>query len=83
MRQTAAQPFTSRSWTIALLIGLIFVGLEYILRYAIEGSDSTDAHSSFDLALLLCGYLFMFCLKPIQKAVQRKLCQRCDQKAAR
>lgn len=83
MRPTTARPFTSRSWAIALMIGLIFVGLEYILRLEVEGPDAIDSHSWFDLALLLCGYLFMFCLKPIQKAVQRKLCQHSDQKTAR
>ena len=83
MMPTTAQPFTSRSWTIALVIGLAFVGLEYALWLEIEGGDATDSHSWFDLALLLGGYLFMFCLKPIQKAVQRKLCRHSDQKTAR
>jgi len=41
------------------------------------------APSWFDLALLLGGYLFMFCLKPIQQVVQRKLCQHSDQKTPR
>jgi hypothetical protein len=27
------------------------------------------------LALMLGGYLFLFCLKSIQKAVQRRLCR--------
>ncbi|WP_460135218.1 hypothetical protein [Pseudomonas sp. S1_E04] len=76
MRLNAVQPFFSRSWMIALLIGLVFVGLEYGLRLEIEGAGSGDSYSWLDLTLLLCGYLFMFCLKPIQKAVHRKLCQR-------
>ena len=77
------QPFFSRSWMIALLIGLVFIGLEYGLRLEIEGADATDTHSGLDLALLLGGYLFMFCLKPIQIAVQRKLCQRNVRNTAR
>lgn len=75
MRPTTTPPFAYRSWLIALLIGLIFVGLAYGLRYAIEGTSSTDPHSWLDLALLLGGYLFLFCLKPIQRAVQRRLCR--------
>lgn len=82
MRPTNARPFASRSWTIALLIGLIFVGLEYGLKVEIEGADASGAHSWLDLTLLLCAYLFLFCLKPIQKAVQRKLCPQCKQKTA-
>ncbi len=80
MRSTTAQPFAFRAWGIALLIGLVFVGLEYGLRLEIEGADTTDTHSGLDLALLLCGYLFMFCLKPIQKTVRRKLCQQTARK---
>ena len=83
MRPTTAPPFAYRAWMIALLIGLVFVGLAYGLRYAIEGADSADPHSWLDLALLLCGYLFLFCLKPIQKAVQRRLCRRTAEEAAR
>ena len=75
MRPTTAPPFAYRSWMIALLIGLIFVGLAYGLRCAIEGTESTAPHSWLDLALLLCGYLFLFCLRPIQKAVQRRMCR--------
>lgn len=80
MRPTTAPPFAFRAWMIALLIGLVFIGLEYGLRLEIEGADATDTHSGLDLALLLGGYLFMFCLKPIQKAVQRKLCQQTARK---
>lgn len=80
MRPTTALPFAFRAWGIALLIGLVFVGLEYGLRLEIEGADTTDTHSGLDLALLLCGYLFMFCLKPIQKTVRRKLCQQTARK---
>ncbi|MCK6189845.1 MULTISPECIES: hypothetical protein [unclassified Pseudomonas] len=80
MRPTTVQPFLSRSWAIALLIGMAFVGLEYALKLKLE--DAGGPRSWLDLTLLLCGYLFMFCLKPIQKAVQRKLCQRTAQKAA-
>ena len=53
MRPTTTPPFAYRSWLIALLIGLIFAGLAYGLRYAIEGTGSTDPHSWLDLALLL------------------------------
>jgi hypothetical protein len=38
---------------IALLIGLVFIGLEYGLRLEIEGADATDTHSGLDLALPL------------------------------
>ena len=41
----------------------------------VEGADP-DTHSWVDLALLLCGYLLVFCLKPIQKVILRKLRQR-------
>ncbi|WP_411379154.1 hypothetical protein [Pseudomonas sp. MPB26] len=75
MRPTTAPPFAYTSWMIALLIGLVFVGLAYGLRSTIEGTDPTDSYSWLDLALLLGGYLFLFCLKPIQKAVQRRLCR--------
>jgi hypothetical protein len=68
---------------IALLIGLVFVGLAYGLRYEVEGSASADQHSWLDLALLLCGYLFLFCLKPIQQAVQRRLCRRAPEETPR
>ena len=75
MRPTTAPPFAYRSWMIALLIGLVFVGLAYGLRYEVEGSASADQHSWLNLTLLLGGYLLLFCLQPIQKAVQRKLCR--------
>jgi len=68
---------------IALLIGLVFIGLAYGLRYEVEGSASADQHSWLDLALLLCGYLFLFCLKPIQQAVQRRLCRRAPEETPR
>lgn len=75
MRPTTAPPFAYSAWVIALSIGLIFAGFAYALRYAIEGAGASHAHSWLDLALLLSGYLFLFCLKPIQKAVQRRLCR--------
>ncbi|AQT95431.1 hypothetical protein [Pseudomonas azotoformans] len=75
MRPKTTPPLAYRSWMIALLIGLVFMGLACGLRYAIEGAEATD-HSWLDLALLLCGYLFLFCLQPIQKAVLRRLSQR-------
>ncbi|AUG08934.1 hypothetical protein [Pseudomonas sp. S09G 359] len=83
MRPTTAQPFTSMSWTITLLIGLVFVGLEYGLMLEIEGTGFASRHSWLDLAFVLGGYLFMFCLKPIQKAIQRKMCRKIAHKAAR
>ncbi|UII69730.1 hypothetical protein LVW35_18865 [Pseudomonas sp. HN11] len=73
---TIASPFAYRSWMIALLIGLVFAGLAYGLRYAIEGAGAVAPHSWLDLALLLSDYLFLFCLKPIQKAVQHRLCRK-------
>ncbi|MCM2378060.1 MULTISPECIES: hypothetical protein [Pseudomonas fluorescens group] len=76
MRPTNAPPFAYRSWMIALLIGLAFLGLAYALRCAIEDTGSAEPHSWLDLTLMLCGYLFLFCLKPIQKTVQRRLCRR-------
>ncbi|WP_248749200.1 hypothetical protein [Pseudomonas sp. MWU15-20650] len=76
MRPTATRPLISKSWTIALLIGLVFLAFGYGLRLEIEGADDPGAHSGLDLTLLLCGYLLVFCLKPIQKAILRKLCQR-------
>ncbi|QHF45891.1 hypothetical protein PspS35_19615 [Pseudomonas sp. S35] len=80
MRPTTASPFFSRSWMLALLIGLVFMGLEYGLWLEIEGPGPTTSHSSLDLVLLLCAYLFMFCLKPIQQALQRQLCRRAADK---
>ena len=81
MRPVATPPLVTRSWMIALLTGLVFVGLEYGLKLEIEGAQAP--RSRLDLVLLLCGYLFMFCLKPIQIAVQRKLCQRNVRNTAR
>ena len=80
MRPAASQSLVSRSWMIALLIGLIFVALGCGLRLDVEGADP-DTHSWVDLALLLCGYLLVFCLKPIQKVILRKLCQRAAHRA--
>lgn len=76
MRRTSKQPYVSRSWTIALLIGLIFLALEVGLRFEIEGTASPAAHSWLDLVLLLVAYVFIFCLKPLQVAIQRKLRRR-------
>ncbi|MFL1491409.1 hypothetical protein [Pseudomonas antarctica] len=76
MRRTSMQHFVTHSWMIALLVGLAFAGMEYGLRYEVEGADAIDAPSWLDLVLLLCGYLFMFCLKPIQVTIQRKMSQR-------
>ncbi|KMT57073.1 hypothetical protein [Pseudomonas fildesensis] len=76
MTRTSIQRFVTYSWMIALLIGLIFAGLEYGVRFEIVGANASDAPSWLDLALLLGAYLFVFCLKPIQSAIQRKLCQR-------
>ena len=75
MRPAASQPLVSRSWMLALLTGLVFVALGCGLRMEVEGADP-DTHSWVDLALLLCGYLLVFCLKPIQKVILRKLRQR-------
>ncbi|OIN52443.1 hypothetical protein BLL37_05380 [Pseudomonas azotoformans] len=75
MRPTTTPPFAYRSWMIALLIGLVFVALAYGLRFAIEGAGLAAPHSWLDLSLLLGGYLFLFCLQPIQKAIQRRLCR--------
>ena len=75
MRPAASQPLVSKPWMIALLIGLVFVALGCGLRMEVEGADP-DTHSWVDLALLLCGYLLVFCLKPIQKVILRKLRQR-------
>jgi uncharacterized membrane protein YczE len=87
MRPTVTQPMVSLSWTIALLIGLVLLALGYGLRLEVEAAVDAADHSWLDLALLLCAYLFAFCLKPIQRTILRKLCQReahrADQKTAR
>ena len=81
MRRTIAQPFASRSWTITLLIGFVFLGLEYGLRCGIREANVPHTDSWLDLALFLSAYVFVFCLKPIQIAVQRKLCLRATHSA--
>ncbi|ROM46118.1 hypothetical protein BK648_15855 [Pseudomonas poae] len=81
MRHPATQPLISRSWMIALLIGLVLFAAGCGLRFEIEGITDPSTHSWLDLALLLCGYLLVFCLKPIQKTVLRKLCQRAAHRA--
>ncbi|MGR3889065.1 hypothetical protein [Pseudomonas sp. 1152_12] len=83
MRRTSMQHFVTHSWMIALLIGLAFAAAEYGLRYEVEGADAINAPSWLDLVLLLCGYLFMFCLKPIQVTIQRKMCQRASHRPRR
>ena len=82
MRPNAKQPLVSKSWGIALLIGLVFVALGYGVRFEIETVSDPVKRSSLDLTLFLCGYLFVFCLQPIQKAILRKLRQRAAQRAA-
>lgn len=76
MRPTQKQPLVCKSWVIVLVICLAFVALEYGLRFEIEGFSDPNDRPWQDLTLLLSGYLFVFCLKPIQTAVLRKLCQR-------
>lgn len=80
MRPTATAPVVSQSWVIALLIGGVFVALGYGLRFEIETISDPTQRSWLDLALFLCSYLFAFCIKPIQKAALRKLCQRTAQR---
>lgn len=47
-----------------------------------EGSTTAqDADTWPDLALFLGGYLFCFCLKPLQAAIQRKLSRRAFRQA--
>lgn len=58
MRRTRQQPYFSKSWAIALLIGLLFVAAGYGLKFEIESVDNPDARSWLNLALFLCGYLF-------------------------
>lgn len=81
MRRSHTQLYFARSWLIAILIGAVFLGVEYALRFEIESAGGPASYSWLDLALMLCAYLFVFCLKPIQKAIQRKLCQRAAHRA--
>ena len=83
MRPTATKPLVSRSWKIAVLIGLAFLALEYGLGFEVEGIGDPGVRSSLELALVLFGYLFAFCIKPIQKVVLRKLCQHAAQRTRR
>lgn len=76
MRPAIRQTLVSRAWMIAVLIGLVFVALGYALKFEIEDVSDPGKRSWLDLMLFLCGYLFVFCLKPIQKVILRKLCQR-------
>lgn len=80
MRPAATQPLISRSWMITLLIGLVLLALGYALRMEVERVDH-DALSWLDLTLLLCGYLLVLCLKPIQQVILRKLRQRAAYRA--
>ncbi|AIG01998.1 Uncharacterised protein [Pseudomonas fluorescens] len=77
MRRSRKEPYAFKSWMIALLIALAFVAIGYGLRFYMEDSATAqDADSWPDLALFLGGYLFCFCLKPLQAAIQRKLKRR-------
>ncbi|MGY2292841.1 hypothetical protein ACW9H6_24130 [Pseudomonas sp. SDO528_S397] len=76
MRPIGKQPYLSRSWVIALLIGAVFILLEWGIKFEVEGAAPLQNRSKLDLALFLVGYLFIFCLKPIQAAIHRKLCRR-------
>lgn len=77
MRRSLKEPYAYKSWMIALLIALAFVTIGYSLRFYMEGiTPAQDADSWPDLALFLGGYLFCFCLKPLQAAIQRKLNRR-------
>ncbi|SDU88846.1 hypothetical protein [Pseudomonas mucidolens] len=76
MGRTNKQPYVSKAWMIALVIGLVFVAIGYGVRFVMDDSSKTDAQSWLDLALFLCGYLLFFCLKPIQAAIHRKLRRR-------
>ena len=82
MRRTLMHRFAALSWMIAVAIGLIFVGLEYGVRFEIEGADTPEYPSWLDLSLLLCSYLFVFCLRPIQGRIQRTLCRRATRRAS-
>ncbi|MCR4538435.1 hypothetical protein NUV89_08515 [Pseudomonas sp. 18.1.10] len=87
MRRTATQPFATRAWIIALLIGLAFAGLEYGLSLEAERVASPETRSWLDLGLFLCAYLLVLYLKPIQAAIRRRLhrsaTQQLQRKAAR
>ncbi|MFO2465679.1 hypothetical protein OOJ96_20070 [Pseudomonas sp. 15FMM2] len=76
MEQASKQPYLSRSWIIALMIGLVFVAIGYGVRFAVDDRSTAGAKSWLDLSLFLCVYLLFFCIKPIQTAIQRKLCRR-------
>ncbi|EFQ62355.1 hypothetical protein PFWH6_3881 [Pseudomonas fluorescens WH6] len=75
MRPITAQPFFQRSWMITLLIGLAVLSLDYALWRVLKDAGVTRSHAWLDLALLLCGYLLLFCLRPIHKLVHRRLCR--------
>lgn len=81
MRSSSTHRFALHSWIIVLLIGLAFFGLVLGLRSEILKVNATDPPSWLDLALLLGAYLFMFCIRPMQRTVQRKLCQRASQRS--
>ena len=77
MRRSRKEPYTCKSWMIALLIALGFVTIGYgLMLYMARSTPVRDADTWPDLALFLGGYLFCFCLKPIQSAIQRKLNRR-------
>ena len=52
MRRPDKQPSLSKSWTIAGLIAVVFFGLEYAVRYEMEGI-SDNAYSWLDLTMFL------------------------------
>jgi hypothetical protein len=83
MRLTSTQHISTRAWTITLLIALAFLGMEYALKLEAERTFGNEVSSWLDLGLFLCTYLFVFCLKPIQVIVQRKLCRRAADRAHR
>lgn len=76
MRPPHKQPFFSRSWMIALLIGAVFVALELGVKIEVESARPARPHPWLDLMLFLFAYVFAFCLKPIQAAIHRKLHRR-------
>ena len=82
MRRSRKEPYTRKSWIIALVIALAFVAIGYGLRFYMEGTSTVqDANSWPDLALFLGGHLFCFCLKPIQAAIPRNLSRRAFRQA--